>query len=111
MSHTHTTTTAHLTLLSNITRHETWQRENFKDESIGYGMPVNVEAPPTEHSLSRFPRALKILELQNWIHPSLERQPILSPPSTDTLESKTDDKDAMKSQLTFLVRNNIERNW
>jgi len=112
MSEEHTTTTAYLTLPNNTTRHEKWQRELFmKAENIGYGMPVNVGAPPTEHSLSRFPRALKILGLQAWTHPSLEGRPILSPPSVATLESKTTDKAAMQPQLTFLVRNNIERQW
>jgi hypothetical protein len=111
MNDTDHTTTAYLTLPKSTMRHEKWECEYFNDENIGYGMPVNIGAPPTEHSLLRFPRALKILGLQAWTHPSLEGRSILSPPSVDTLESKTTDKAAMQPQLTFLVRNNIERHW
>jgi hypothetical protein len=111
MDDRHHTATAYLTLPNNILRHERWQQEFNYAEEVDYGMPVNVGTSPTAQSLSRFPRALKILGLQAWTHPSLDGQPILSPPSTNAPASNTDDKAVMQPQLTLLVRNRVERGW
>lgn len=111
MSEDHHTITVYLTLPNDVSRHEKWQSEDYRAEDIGYGMPMTIGAQPTEHSLSRFPRALNILGLQAWSHPSLEGRLILSPPSIDTLESKANDKAAIEPQVTFLVRNKSDRIW
>jgi hypothetical protein len=109
MSDEHHIITAYLTLPNTVQRHETWYHNYCRVEDIGYSMPVNVGTLPTEQSLSRFSRALKILGLQAWTHPSLEGRPILSP-STDSLASETDDNKAVvQPQLTFLVRDKYVR--
>jgi hypothetical protein len=103
------TSVAYLTLLSNILRPQKWESPYYQVNDTGYGMPVNIGAPPTKQSLSRFPRALKILGLQAWTHPLLEGQPILSLPAAGITESTVDDKDMAQPQLTFLVRCQVER--
>ena len=96
------TSAAYLTLPGNILRTEEWE-DGGETDLIGFGMPVAIPAPPTEQSLSRFPRALKILGLQAWSHPGLRNQPILSPPVTGEDEREIGEKDVVQPQLTFLV--------
>lgn len=109
MSEENWTYTSYLTLPGNIIRQQKWAGQGEREiEPFGFGMPVNVPAPPTEQSLSRFPRALKILGLQAWTHPSLEDQAILSPPATGEEGSEIDGKDLAQPQLTFLVTTDYE---
>lgn len=104
MHDVHRTFTAYLTLAKSGFRHEEWD-DGLGREFVGYGIPIHI-APPTGHSLSRFPRALKILGLQAWAHPRLEGRSILSTPvagRTITV-SDIDVKDVAQPQLTLLVR-------
>lgn len=103
---------AYLTLPNDTSRHDKWRSEYYQADNIDFGVPVNVGVSPTEQSLSRFSRALKILGIQAWTHPGLVGQPILSPPSIDSLAPKVyDNKDVAQPQFTFLVRNKLERDW
>jgi hypothetical protein len=111
MRNGHHTVTAYLTLPGNVVQHEDWKCYSGGAEEVGYGMPVNVGAPPTELSLSRFPRTLKILGLQAWAQPIFEGQPVLSLPSVDSIETKIDHKAVAEPRLTLLVRNKLERYW
>lgn len=95
---------AYLTLPNNITRVDKWEVGNFDYMGfMGFGMPVDIHAPPTKQSLSRFPRALKILGLQAWSHPGLKDQPILSPSVTGEEEKEIGGMDIVQPRLTFLV--------
>jgi len=108
MSGPNHTITAYLTLPGNISRHEQWRSDGYYGEENGCGMPVHLGATPTEQSLSRFSRALKILGLQASTHPSLEGGLVLSPPPADTLASNTDTEAVVQPQVTLLLRSKTE---
>ena len=55
---------AYLTLPNDTSRHDKWRSEYYQADNIDFGVPVNVGVSPTEQSLSRFSRALKILGIQ-----------------------------------------------
>lgn len=103
MSKENFTCAAYLTLPGNIVREEEWEPSNLGPECLGFGMPVEIGAPPTAQSLSRFPRALRILGLEAWSHPSLRKKLILSPPVAGEEETEIDGMDVVQPRLTFLV--------
>lgn len=99
-------TTTHLTLPDSSMRHETWPyNERRRIQSVG--MPVRIGSPPTTQSLSRFPRAFKVLGLQAWSHPGQWGKIVLSPEPNDAAASETDEDSVPQPQLTLLVRSKL----
>ena len=94
-------TTAHLALPGSSTRRKDWCTN--EDNRADFDMPLEVGPLPTAQSLSRFTRALKLLGLQAWRHPSQKAKPALSPPSGGAAVSGTDDETTLQPQLTLLV--------
>jgi len=94
-------TTAHLALPGSSTRHEDWCPQ--ETERADFDIPLKIGPLLTAQSLSRFPRALKLLGLQAWQHPSRKAKPALSPPSEGAAVSAADDEAVLQPQLTLLV--------
>lgn len=96
-------TTAHLALPGSSTRREQWcadERAWFKS----FDMPLKIGSPLTSHSLSRFPRALKVLGLQAGLHASQSVGTALTPPPVDDAVSRITEDGVPQPQLTLLVR-------
>lgn len=67
-------------------------------------MPYALDPVPTEQSLSRVPRALKILGLQAGLHNGQKFQTGLSSLEIDAPVSGTNKETVPQPQLTLLVR-------
>lgn len=70
------TIVACLTMPDLAARSQYWQETGAEDKAStnGLGKPINLGTPPTQKSLDRFQRAMKILDLKAYAHQSLESQ-------------------------------------
>ena len=106
------TTMAYMTLPENassrVDRRRSWY-DHGKLQS-GYAMPVKVGAVPTEASLRRFPRAMNILGLDVFIHPTQKGTVISAPPGVQSsgVTGAVDESVADWPQLTLLTKYRIE---
>jgi hypothetical protein len=85
---------------------------NSTTNDNGYGIPLHIGAPPSPESLWRFPRALKGLDLEVFVHHSQKRAKTLSPNDRMLKESNAageaadgvTEKAEAWPQLTLLVQ-------
>jgi hypothetical protein len=103
----HETTLAYLTLPNSIPSCEKWSSidNDLGKFQSGAAIPVELGAVPTRASLRRFPRALTILGLEVFIHPS-QNGDVISVPSDVQLEGSTaaaDESTTEWPQLTLLT--------
>lgn len=105
------TTVAYMTLPNNVSSREDWlsgiyDRENMQS---GYAMPVKLDTAPTKASLRRFPRAMSILGVNVFIHPT-QKGTAISPPhdvQSSGINDTVDGSAADWPQLTLLTKNRI----
>jgi hypothetical protein len=71
---------------------------NSVTNDSGYGVPLHVGDPPSPASLKRFPRALKGLDLEVFVHHSQKRANTLSP--NDRLKNKSNVGDEVTDKVT-----------
>ena len=67
-------------------------------------MPVTLGSVPSEQSLLRLPRALKVLELQAGLQNHQKVQTWVSSLSIDAAASETNEETLPQPQLTLLLR-------
>lgn len=109
------TTVTYLTMPNHQPRSERWYISEGEMESgifgceSGYGVPVVPGQPPSAKSLRRFARAMKILDLEVFVHKSQQGH-ILTQPVKDG-ETTIDNKVAYDAeswpQLTLLTRSTV----
>ena len=105
-------TVAYITLPNNESSREGWSSNRYDGGNLqsGYAMPVKLGAVPTQASLRRFPRALNLLGLEVFIHPTQKRTVMFAPPDvqhsdvTDALDGSAADW----PQLTLLTKTRIQ---
>lgn len=102
------TTRAYITLPNNGLR-EVWDTFDFDsdgDLQSGYSMPVNLGAVPTQASLRRFPRAMKLLGLEVFVDPTQKGTVISAQTDVESTDAAgpADGSLASWPQLTLLTR-------
>lgn len=108
---TQNTSVAYMILPGNVSSHEDWLSGVYDHGHLqsGCAMPVKMGTVPTEESLRRFPRALNILGLNVFIHPT-QKGTVISPPADVQPSGIADGVDGPAAdwpQLTLLTRNRI----
>ena len=106
------TTVAYMTLPNNASSCEDWLSGMYDDVKLqsGYAMPLKLGAAPTRASLRRFQRALNLLGLEVFIHPTQKGTVISAPPGAQSSDSAdaVDGSAADWPQLTLLTRCCVE---
>ena len=106
------TTVAYMTLPENVSSREDWPSGMYVDGKCqsGYAMPVKVGAVTTGASLRRFPRAMNILGLDVFIHPTQKGIVISAPPGMQSsgITGAVDGSVVDWPQLTLLTKCHIE---
>ena len=97
------TTTAHLALPGTTIYRKVWC-SNKQSRAKSFDMPFTLGSVPTEKSLLRLPRALKILGLQSGLQDDQVAQTRLSSLSIDATASETNEETVLQPQLTLLMR-------
>lgn len=103
------TTITYLTMPINRIRSERWSVSRDEDTpgcESGYGVPVALAQRPAGKSLRRLARAMQILDLGVFVHPS-QRGQILAPPSLAKRADENEEpyREGAWPQLTLLTRN------
>lgn len=108
------TTLAYMTLPNNVSSREDWLSGMYDNLhgglQSGHAMPVKMGAVPTQASIRRFPRAMSILGLDVFIHPT-QKGTVISPAPevrSSGITDAVDDSAADWPQLTLLTRNRVK---
>ena len=101
-------TVAYTTLPNKVSSRQEWtvMSDLYGHLQSGHTMPANFGAVPTEASLRRFPRALKLLGLKVFIHPT-QKEPVRSTPTNVQSSDDTNTADESTTswpQLTILTK-------
>ena len=106
------TAMAYMTLPDKASSREDWLGDVYDHGKLqsGYAMPVKVGAVPTEASLRRLPRAMNILGLDVFIHPTQKGTVISTPPGVQSsgVTGAVDESVVGWPQLTLLTRCRME---